>query len=154
MEVKASLLEYLLFDYTQEIAPSFVAVRLKEAFEKQDFELFKEQINQLFSKIPYQLFDTNQEKYYHSVIFIIFQLLGYHIQAEISTSKGRLDAVIITQTHVFVLEFKMNDSAKNAIHQIREKQYFQPYLNLNKPLVLVGVALKNKEVEDILVENL
>ena len=152
-EVKQSLTKHLLYDYTSETATSFVAMSIRDAFEKHDFELFQEQINVLFSKIPYQIFDANQEKYYHAIIFLIFQLLGYYVENEVSTSKGRIDSVIFSKTNIYVLDFKINDSAESAISQIKEKEYYKKYLDRNKPIFLVGISLKNKEVEAILVEK-
>ena len=111
-------------------------------------------MNILFSKIPYQIFDAHQEKYYHAVIYLIFQLLGYYIENEVSTSKGRIDSVIFGEENIYILEFKINDSAENAIKQIREKEYHKKYSDRNKPIFLVGIGLKDKEVERILVENL
>jgi len=153
-EVKQSLIVHLLGDYTNLPHINATTKRLKIAFEEHNFEFFQEQINILFSKIPYQLFEANQEKYYHAVIFLIFQLLGYHIENEVSTSKGRIDSVIFTKETIYILEFKINDSSENAIRQIREKEYFKKYLDRNKPIFLVGIALKNKEVENMIVEKL
>jgi len=154
LEVKYSLLENILTDYTKLPNTSATAYRIRQSFDTHNFELFQEQINILFSKIPYQLFEANQEKYYHAIIFMILHLLGYDIECEISTSKGRIDAVIITEKSVYILEFKINDSSENAIRQIREKEYFKKYLDRNKPVFLVGIALKDKEIETMIVENL
>ena len=154
LEVKYSLLEHLLGEHTKLNSVNAVADDLKEAFEQQDFELFQEQINVLFSKIPYQIFEANQEKYYHAIIFLIFQILGYYVENEVSTSKGRIDSVVFSKENIYILEFKINDSAQNALKQIREKEYFKKYLDKNKPIFLVGIALKNKEIENILLEKL
>ncbi|NJO66019.1 MAG: hypothetical protein HC836_50520 [Richelia sp. RM2_1_2] len=76
-------------------------------------------------------------------------MLGYYIEAEISTSKGRIDAVVTSLTTIFILEFKVDDSAESAIAQIREKQYFKPYLGKEKEVLLVGISLKNKEIAEL-----
>ncbi len=153
-EVKYSLLENLLGDYTQLPNLSATAKRVHKAFETQNWEMLKEQINILFSKIPNQIFDAHQEKYYHAIIFMIFQLLDYQIQAEVSTSKGRIDVVVSTTKNIFIVEFKLNESAEKAILQIREKEYYKPYLEKERNIILVGISLENKEVQGILVENL
>jgi len=152
-EVKQSLTVHLLGDYTDLPNINSTARNIKDAFEKHDFELFQEQINVLFSKIPYQIFEAKQEKYYHAVIFLIFQLMGYYVENEVSTSKGRIDSVVFSKTNIYVLEFKINNSAESAISQIREKEYYKKYLDREKPIFLVGISLKNKEVEAILVEK-
>jgi predicted type IV restriction endonuclease len=75
-------------------------------------------------KLPNQIFEEKAESYYHAIIFLIFLLLGYEIQSEVSTSEGRIDSVVQTDTHVYILEFKVNESAESAIQQIREKKYY------------------------------
>jgi len=80
--------------------------------------------------------------------------MGYYVENEVSTSKGRIDSVIFSKENIYVLEFKINNSAESAISQIKEKQYYKKYLDRNKPIFLVGIALKNKEIENLLVEKL
>ncbi|MCI5122199.1 MAG: AAA family ATPase, partial [Candidatus Electrothrix sp. AUS4] len=59
-----------------------------------------------FANIPYDI-TIDQEKYYQSIFFAIFKLLGFLIEAEVRTNKGRTDCVVQTETFIYVLEFKL-----------------------------------------------
>jgi len=153
-EVKKSLTEHLLYDYTRISSANGVAMDIAEAFENQDFDLLKKILNSLIAKIPYSIFEQNLESYYHAVFFMIFQLLGYYIECEVQTSKGRIDAVLKTENQIFIIEFKVEKSTQNAIAQIRERQYFQRFLDQKKEIILVGIRCIHKTFQDIQVEKL
>lgn len=56
----------------------------------------------------------DHEKYYQTIFFAVFKLLGAVIDVEVSTNIGRIDAVIKTATAIFIFEFKLNGSAAQA----------------------------------------
>lgn len=140
-EVKQSLLNYLLADlsvtHVSRVAPS--VVQLRNALQAHNLDQFVDVINSLFAAIPYQLFLAKKEAYYHSIIFLTLHLLGYYTEAEVSTNKGRLDAVIHTSTAIYVLEFKLNQSAEIALEQIRERDYAARYQLSGQDIFLVGI---------------
>ena len=59
-----------------------------------------------FAKIPYDIQEAT-EKYYQSLFYLIFTVIGTRIRAEVRTHKGRIDALVETATHVYVFEFKL-----------------------------------------------
>jgi hypothetical protein len=112
--------------------------KLKQALADERFADFVEILRPIFASIPHQII-VNNEKYYHSIFFVILTLLGFDILAEVSTNLGRIDAVIELDKIVYILEFKMNE-ADTAIQQIKEKKYYEKYEGKSKKIVLVGVA--------------
>jgi hypothetical protein len=52
---------------------------------------------------------------------------------------GRVDAVVKTAGDIFLFEFKLNGTADAAMAQIRQKRYFEPYLDDGRRITLVGV---------------
>ena len=72
-------------------------------------------------------------------------LLGAKVAVEDRTNDGRIDAVIETDDTLYIFEFKVDDSAENALKQIEEKEYFKKYLLKKKPIMLVGVSFNTKE---------
>ena len=44
-----------------------------------------------------------------------------------------------------IFEFKMNQPAKIAIDQIKEQGYAKPYLNIGKPITLIGLIFSRME---------
>ncbi len=151
LEVKESMLQHLMgaFRHGESGKSSTIAYYIEEAFNKGDLEEVFDRINNMFASIPYALFEKQQEKYYHSLVHILFTYLGIYIQSEVNTSKGRIDAVVQTDDHIYILEFKLDKSPDLAIQQIQEKGYADKYLDTNKKILAVGVCFGRKEKEII-----
>jgi hypothetical protein len=96
-----------------------------------------------FAKVPYDIALDN-EKYYQTIFFTVFTLLGARIEAESRTSIGRIDAVVKTKSDIFVFEFKLTGTAKKAMAQIREKRYFERFLDDGRRVTLIGAAFSKK----------
>ncbi len=97
-----------------------------------------------FSNIPYDV-TIDHEKYYQSIFFTVFKLLGLMIDAEVKTNIGRIDCVIQTDTLVYIIEFKLQGTKEEALQQIKDKQYAQKYLGQGKPIVLLGVEFDKQK---------
>ncbi|NQZ06761.1 MAG: PD-(D/E)XK nuclease domain-containing protein [Algicola sp.] len=54
-----------------------------------DLDEFFATLNKFFANIPFDL-SVNKEKYYQSLFYTIFTLVGLNIEAEVSTNKGRM----------------------------------------------------------------
>lgn len=157
-EVKQSMLEYLIAAYREgpyeESTPT--VIRLHKAFQENNLKSVISLINDLFATIPHHLFINQSEAYYHSLVHLLFTYLGQYTQSEVNTSRGRCDAVVHTSTHIYLLEFKLDKSAKAALQQIHKKSYFKKFRLLNKIVVGVGVNFSStsKKVESWLAEEL
>ena len=88
--------------------------------------------------IPYHL-GSRDERGFETTFFLIFDLLGIQIETEFKTATGRVDAVIRTDSTVFVLEFKYDKSAEVALAQIEDKGYMLPFARDGRKLCKVGV---------------
>ena len=80
-----------------------------------------------------------QEKYYQTIFFVVFKLLGCYIEAESCTNEGRIDAYIRTSKTVYIFEFKLDKTADEALKQIEEKGYARPFATDQRPLYKIGV---------------
>jgi len=141
-EVKDSFLKNLLADYAEQ--PVFHTAytyteRMREALEIGDLDRFFEVLSSLFASIPYQITAT-QESYFHTVVHVVLTLTGFVTHSEIPTNQGRMDAVVDTGKHIYLFEFKMRESADDALAQIRAKGYPERFRAEGKTLTLVGVA--------------
>jgi hypothetical protein len=155
-EVKQAFLERLL-DYFSQVrsimAPSMIE-DIRTAFLNDDMDEIFEVLKVFYSKIDNTI-KIKQEKYYQTVFYILFTLLGYRIKAEVNTNKGRMDAVIKTDKIIYIFEFKLNKTPKEAIEQIKQREYYQKYLLDNIAIKLIGVQfnyetgeIKEWEVEE------
>jgi hypothetical protein len=153
-EVKNSMLKLLLREYASITSAenNHLLFKIKASLEQNDIKTFFELFNALFAKIPHQIFEERLESYYHAIIYLTFTLLGYYAEAEVSTSRGRIDVVVKTLSYIYILEFKVRDTAQNALQQIKENQYPEKYKDDNRTLVLIGVACQDKKVIEYVVE--
>lgn len=120
-----------------------------------DLESFFFILNRFLAEIPYDI-QLKQEKYYQSVFFLIFNLLGIHIEVEHRTNRGRIDAVMVTDENVYLFEFKIDASADEAIAQIKSRDYAAKYRGRGLPIQLVGVnfSTERREIEEWKVETI
>ena len=113
---------------------------LKEGKIDEAFELLKE----FFVQIPNVLNNKN-EKHFQTVIYVLFRWLGFYTQVEVNTSEGRLDCILFSPKYLFIIEFKVDESAEKALAQINEKGYADPYKNDSLPIVKIGVNFSSEE---------
>jgi len=151
-EVKESMLRHLIGTFRDDspARTTPIVIKLRKAFLENDYKKIITIINSLFKSIPSHIFIKEKEAYYHSVVFLVFQYLGQFIDAEVNTSDGRIDAVVQTDTHVYIVEFKLDESADIAIQQIQEKGYGEKYQALEKQVVGLGINFSSttKSVAD------
>jgi len=112
--------------------------RMLAALERGCVAEMLEALKVFFAKVPNTI-TIEQEKYYQTIFFCVFTLIGAMTEAEVSTNIGRIDAVVKTASVIFIFEFKLNGTAEEALAQIRQKRYFEPYLDDGRPITLVGV---------------
>ena len=117
-----------------------------------DCELFFDTLRVFFADIPYDL-HINREKYYQTIFYLIFSLIGLKVEAEVKTNKGRIDAVII-DSDVHIFEFKLDGDKDKALAQIKDKGYFEKYQAKGKKIYLFGVEFTGRNVGDWMVEKL
>ena len=165
-EVKECLYDGLLTEYAWVRSGTINKTlrALKKATNENDLEAFFHHLNILFASVPHQIFLEQYEAFYHAILHIAFTLLNYHIDSEVSTNIGRIDTVLQTATHIYIIEFKIDKPVKNAIkttkktskinpetiagvamQQIKDKKYAEKYLNSGKQIVLIGVCLGREE---------
>ena len=113
-------------------------VDIVQCFDRVEMEKFIGHINTLFRNIPYTLIDE-KEKYFHSIFYMVMKLVGFKIESEILTIDGRIDAVVKSEKAIYIIEFKINQSAEIAIRQINEKRYAEKYASDRRPKILLGI---------------
>lgn len=157
-EVRQSMLEYLIGHLRHEeyALSTPTVVHLQRAFDANDLERIIRLIKSIFKNIPNQIFKADGEFYYHSLIYLVFFYLGQYIDSEVNTNDGRLDAIIKAKNHIYIMEFKLNESAEVALQQIKDKGYAEKYYADDREKVLIGINFSQeaKTVESWLAEIL
>ncbi len=110
-------------------------------------------LQSFFANIPYDI-QIKHEKYYQTIFFVLFKLIGLNIEAESRTNNGRIDAVCHYKDHIFIFEFKLNSKVEIAIEQIKQKEYYKKYEHLtNKTITLIGAnfSFKTGQIEEFII---
>ena len=144
-EVAESFSTYLLNSYvgrTQREVGSFSA-DLATAFLEGDLNQARKVLEAFFAGVPYTT-HKKSEATFQSIFYAIFRLLGFNIEAESCTNNGRIDAVVQTEDHIYLFEFKL-DKDDSALSQIKEKEYFKKYLLTPKKITLIGVNFDSEK---------
>ena len=155
-EVAESFSTYLLNSYvgrTQREVSSFSA-DLATAFLEGNLNQARKVLESFFAGVPYTI-HKKSEATFQTVFYAIFRLLGFNIEAESCTNDGRIDAVVQTDDHIYLFEFKLDDD-DTALSQIKEKAYFKKYLQSSKKITMIGVNFDSEkgqlidwQVEDV-----
>ena len=104
---------------------------------------------------------TQAESYYHSIFLAVLSLLGFDIEAETPTSRGKIDAVLEHSDKIYVMEFKYAPCPLNApqdkkrrllkrtldaaMKQITEKGYSDKYAASGKTIYHVAITFIGRD---------
>ena len=143
-EVEEGFTRFLLpyYAHIRSGSSAFHIVNFVKEVRSGDIDGFMKRLQSFFSDTPYELV-RDLELHYQNVLFIIFRLVGFYTQAEYHTSEGRVDLVIRTDQFIYVMEFKLDGTAEEALQQIEEKQYALPFASDPRRLFKVGVNFSN-----------
>ena len=143
-EVEEGFTRFLLpyYAHIRSGSSAFHIVNFVKEVRSGNIDGFMKRLQSFFSDTPYELV-RDLELHYQNVLFIIFRLVGFYTQAEYHTSEGRVDLVICTDQFIYVMEFKLDGTAEEALQQIEEKQYALPFASDSRRLFKVGVNFSN-----------
>lgn len=144
-EVEEGFTKYLLPNYAHLDTgnTSFEITSFVKDVRRGDIDSFMMRLKSFFADTTYEI-ARDLERHYQNVVYIVFKLLGFYSQVEYHTSNGRIDMVVKTEKFIYVMEFKMDGSAEDAIKQINEKGYASPFASDKRKLYKVGVNFCNK----------
>lgn len=158
LEVRQSYLNILSKSYINDeiLSGQSWANELKKALNGGQVERLQGLFNALFKSIPYELWQKQNEHYYHAIIHLTFRLLDIYVESQVHSSDGRLDALVQTKDYVYCFEFKLDGFAEVALQQIKDKGYLMPYLHQNKTCIGIGLNFSKelKKVEKIVWEEI
>ena len=119
-----------------------------------DYDSFFRRLQSFFANTTYEVI-REQELHYENVFFIVFKLVGFYTQVEYHTSKGRIDLVLQTDKLIYVMEFKLDGTAEEALQQIHDKHYALPFASDRRKLFKIGVnfSAEIRNIEKWIVEE-
>ncbi|MCQ2295016.1 MAG: ATP-binding protein [Bacteroidales bacterium] len=154
-EVEEGFVDYLMSYYTpiSESDTAFNIQRFVEDVEAGRTEQFLERLRSLFADTPYELV-KDLENHYQNVVWIVAKLMGFYVQAEYHTSRGRIDLVLKAPKYCYVMEFKLDGTAEEALAQIKDRNYTLPFELDGQQIVRVGLnfSKEHRNIERYVVE--
>ncbi|MDO4180664.1 MAG: PD-(D/E)XK nuclease domain-containing protein, partial [Bacteroidales bacterium] len=72
------------------------------------------------------------------------KLLGFYVQAEYHTSQGRIDMVLQCPNYTYILEFKLDGTAEEALRQISDRAYTLPFETDNRKIIRIGLNFSSQ----------
>jgi hypothetical protein len=152
-EVKKAMTEHLVGSFANfpDSEMGIMRSHMMHALFDGDISRFEQNVKRLFAKIPYQL-HLPREAYYHSMFLMWLNMLGFETDAEVSTDKGRIDAVWTWGERVVIAEIKFSGRKTTeklldeGFKQIEEKKYYERYNDGNHRIALLVVAFANKKI--------
>lgn len=144
-EVRLGLMESLLPYYVNNKTPEATTMVAYLFYDIQngDMDAALHRLQEFLSTIPY-CDNTRFEGHYQQVFYIIFSLLGYYVDVEVRTPRGRVDIVLRTKTTLYVMELKLDKSAGEAMEQIDLKNYPERFALCGLPVVKVAVCFDSE----------
>ena len=155
-EVEEGFINFLMPFYTRfnKIEAPFEIQKFVHEIETGQLDAFFNRLKSFLADTPYELI-SEQERHYQNVLFIIFKLVGFYTEVEYHTSEGRVDLVLKTNDYIYIMEFKLNGSAEEALQQIHDEHYAQPFQSDKRKIFKIGVnfSSKTRNIEKWIVES-
>lgn len=146
-EVQSSLADLLIPEFVNRSGKEVRSDQflLRQAITNGDVDGMMSTLKRLVSSVPYhEIEDKTQEKHIHLCMCIIFMMLGTNTRCEIATCAGRVDMMAQTPWRVYVFEFKLDGTAKEALRQIDEKGYAIQWEAKDRIVTKIGVNYSTK----------
>ena len=154
-EVEEGFIRFLLPFYTNvsKVETPFAIQKFVREVESGDYNSFFRRLQSFFADTTYEVI-REQELHYENVLFIIFKLIGFYTQVEYNTNDGRIDLVLRTDKFIYIMEFKLEGTAEEALQQINDKHYALPFEMDGRKLLKIGVNFseKTRNIEKWVVE--
>ena len=145
-EVEEGFVKFLMPYYTsaEERRTGFEIQHFVREVEEGQCDAFLRRLQSLMAGVSYEQMDPDREVYYQNVVFIVSKLMGFHVASEYRTSRGRIDLVIGTDKYLYVLEFKLDGTAEEALRQIEDKGYMLPFAADGRQVFRIGVNFSSE----------
>jgi hypothetical protein len=144
-EVDEGFMKFLLPFYadTDKVDVAFHITKFVREVRSGDYDAFFRRLQSFFADTPYELV-RELELHYQNVLFIVYKLIGFYVKAEYHTSQGHIDLVLQTDKFIYLMEFKFEGTAEEALRQINEKNYALPFASDSRKLFKIGINFSNE----------
>ncbi|AIN94845.1 ATP-binding protein [Treponema putidum] len=152
-EVRYGFLDNLLPAYTS-IRTDKTGVSIWEFYEQieaGDVDGFMQKMKGIISGIPYDNLTEKdlalREQNYQTAVYLVFALINQFVHTEVHCATGRADCIVEFKDKVYIFEFKLtsNETAEDAVKQIKEKGYKDKYSGSGKKIIAIGSSFDEEK---------
>ena len=153
-EVRKGFLSLIASNYlksSEDTPESWVRDSFRQ-LNRGEVEPFCESLTAFLASIPYDSHEALKdikatEKHFQYTFYLLLRLIGVYCQAikvEDRQSYGRVDCTLEMKEYVYILEFKMDGSADEALQQIEAKGYAKPYATDLRQVIRIGMNFSSE----------
>ena len=144
-EVEEGFIRFLLPFYANvnKVESPFEVQKFVREVETGDYDSFFHRLQSFFADTTYEVI-REQELHYENVLFIVFKLVSFYTKVEYHTNNGRVDLILQTDKFIYIMEFKLNGTAEEALQQINNKRYALPFEADGRKLFKIGINFSEK----------
>ena len=146
-EVKRGFTALLAGNYlkSREDTKSFIAASVDELYDG-NIECFISGLKSFFASIPYSMhLKKDKERFFHYTFYLLLRLASTYVTyTEKQQSQGRVDCVIETDRFIYIIEFKLDGTAEEALQQIEDKGYTAKYATDGRKLFKIGINFSSQ----------
>lgn len=154
-EVENGFMKFLVPYYLNSNQPksAFDIRKYVQDIREGNAEQFVLRMKSVFADTPYELI-KDLENHYQNQVWLLHKILGMHVQAEYHTSDGRIDMVLQTPKFCYVIEFKFDGTAQEAMEQISRKDYTLPFVLSGQQIIRIGINIsrETRNIDDVLIQ--
>ena len=124
-EVEEGFIKYLAPFYldNREQRSVFDIEKFSDDVETGNIEQFLSRLKSLFASAPYDSVKGDRENHFQNMMWVVFKMMGFYSHTEYHTSNGRIDLLLETPKYRYIMEFKLDGTAEEALQQIKDKNY-------------------------------
>lgn len=145
-EVEEGFTNYLFPFYVhvgEEGGPLFVGNFIKD-LETGRVDEFMKRMLVMLDDTSYKIVG-DAELYFQNAFYLITKMLGFYTEVERTIADGRIDMVVKTKSYIYIIEFKYDKTAEEALRQIDERGYAKPFALDSRKLIKIGVNFSKEK---------
>ena len=117
----------------------------QEALLDGDVDRLVKVLKNFFANIPYSLTDRQNEQMWQTIVYVVLKAIGAAVHGEVLTNEGRIDMTCETPTGIWLIEFKLDRPAEEALAQIDERDYAEKYDFAGKTVRKLGISFSSEK---------
>ena len=117
----------------------------QEALLEGDVDRLVKVLKSFFANIPYSLTDRQNEQMWQTIVYVVLKAIGAAVHGEVLTNEGRIDMTCETPACIWLIEFKLDRPAEEALAQIDERNYAEKYDFSGKTVRKLGISFSSEK---------